>query len=185
MFIDCVGIWWVVANFGGCLRGNWWVVARSAGTGALLCSGLRLCCRAWVGRNRAQRQFRHGGWVSRLIGRPDHGASPFHFVGPSWSGLMFGPLNNALDDWFIGSKPFLKRIAQFARGNCSDKHARLLRLSHAFSIDEIMKFVAADQGVAHSQRIGFPSSIPGRETAALLCRHLISFTVADRRKRRT
>ena len=41
----------------------------------------------WVGRNRAQRQFRHGGWVSRSIGRPDCGASPFHFVSPSRSDI--------------------------------------------------------------------------------------------------
>ena len=92
---------------------------------------------------------------------------------------VVNPLNDALDDWVIGSKQFLKRMVKLSGATSLEKQARLFRRSRAFSIDEIMSFVATEHEVACSQYIGFRSSAPGREIAALLCRQLTACTLAE------
>jgi hypothetical protein len=118
------------------------------------------------------------GWSSEFGGTTPE-RSYRRFVEQGLKQGVVNPLNDALDDWVIGSKQFLKRIVQLARPNSSDKHARLLRRSRVFSVDEIMKFVAAEHDVASSQYIEFRSSAPGREIAALLCRQLTPCTLAE------
>jgi hypothetical protein len=50
---------------------------------------------------------------------------------------VVNPLNDALDDWVIGSKQFLKRMVKLSGATSLEKQARLFRSSRAFSIDEI------------------------------------------------
>ena len=56
---------------------------------------------------------------------------------------------------------------------------RLTRRTRAYSIGEIMELVAEEHDVDSSQYVGFRSSAPGREMAALVCRRFTSSTLAE------
>ena len=55
----------------------------------------------------------------------------------------------------------------------------LTRRSRAFSLEEIIMFVATEHGVNPASYVGFRSQSPGREIAALLCRQLTCATLAE------
>jgi chromosomal replication initiation ATPase DnaA len=59
------------------------------------------------------------------------------------------------------------------------KQGRLTRRTRACSIAEIMELVADQHQVESSQYVGFRSSAPGRDMAALLCRRCTSSTLAE------
>lgn len=118
------------------------------------------------------------GWSSEFGGTTPE-RSYRRFVEHGLKQGIVNPLSDALDDWVIGSKQFLKRMVRLAGGKSPAKGAQLLRRSRAFSVDEIMDFVATEYEVECSQYTGFRSSAPGREIAALLCRQLTTCTLAE------
>ena len=87
------------------------------------------------------------------------------------------PLEDAIDDWVIGSQRFLKKIVRL--GSRGDSKSNLTRRSRAWTSQEIIEFVAAEHGVEASSYVGFRCDSPGRETAALLCRELTRTTLAQ------
>jgi hypothetical protein len=89
------------------------------------------------------------------------------------------PLNAALDEWVIGSKAFLRRMVKLAEQPDPSKQGQLTRRTRAYSIGEIMELVADQHEVDSSQYVGFRSSAPGREMAALVCRRFTSSTLAE------
>ncbi len=109
-------------------------------------------------------------------------ASYRRFVEQGLSAGVANPLKEALDDWVIGSKTFLKRIIKMAAGSSKQGDHRMVRRSSAYSLDEISQFVADAHEVERSAYVGFRSSAPGREIAALLCRQMTSSTLAEMSK---
>jgi REP element-mobilizing transposase RayT len=89
------------------------------------------------------------------------------------------PLESALDRWVIGSKAFLKRMVKLAEKQDPTRQGRLIRRTHAYSVDEVMKLVAAEYQVDSKEYIGFRRTAPGRELAALVCRRFTSTTLAQ------
>ena len=59
------------------------------------------------------------------------------------------------------------------------QQGRLTPRTRAYSIGEIMELVAEQHQVDSSQYLGFRSSAPGREMAALVCRRFTFSTLAE------
>ena len=118
------------------------------------------------------------GWSSEF-GGSDPAKSYRRYVTRGLEQPVENPLSDARDDWVIGSKKFLKKIVKLASGQSSTKAQRLLRQSEAFTIEEILDFVAAAHDVASKEYIGFRCTAAGREMATLLCRQLTSCTLRE------
>lgn len=116
------------------------------------------------------------GWRSEY-GGSDPVRAYRKFVTGGLDGPNSNPLSDALDDWVIGSKKFLRKIVRLA--DEKGKSPRLTRRSHAFSAKEIIEFVAVEHGVEPSSYFGFRSQSPGRDLAALLCRELTRTTLSS------
>ncbi len=101
------------------------------------------------------------------------------FVSAGLRQRLENPLSAALQEWVIGSKAFLKRMVRLAEKQDPTKQGRLTRRARAFSIEEIMELVAVKHQVNSSHYVGFRSSAPGREMAALICRRFTSSTLAE------
>ena len=101
------------------------------------------------------------------------------FVSDGLGQRLENPLSTALEEWVIGSKAFLRRMLRLAEKQDSTKQGRLIRRTQAFSIEEIMELVADEHQVDRAQYVGFRSSAPGREMAALICRRFTSSTLAE------
>ncbi len=117
-------------------------------------------------------------WSAEYGGR-DPVTAYRRFVEQGLATGVTNPLKEALDDWVIGSQAFLKKIVRLAPGASKQGGQRLIRRSSAWSLGEIFQFVADEYGVDRSDYVGFRSSAPGREVAALLCRQLTSSTLAE------
>jgi hypothetical protein len=117
-------------------------------------------------------------WTGEFGGR-DAAAAYRRFVAQGLKGRLENPLSAALDEWVIGSKSFLKRMVKLAEQQDPTKQGRLTRRTRAYSIGEIMELVADQHQVESSQYVGFRSSAPGRDMAALVCRRFTSSTLAE------
>jgi REP element-mobilizing transposase RayT len=117
-------------------------------------------------------------WTGEFGGR-DSAAAYRQFVAQGLESRLENPLRAALDEWVIGSKAFLKRMVNLAEQQDPTKQGRLKRRTRAYSIGEIMDLVAEHHEVERSQYVGFRSSAPGREMAALVCRRFTSSTLAE------
>jgi chromosomal replication initiation ATPase DnaA len=117
-------------------------------------------------------------WSAEYGGK-DPVAGYRRFVEQGVSEGVANPLKEALDDWVIGSQAFLKKIVRMASGTSKQVDQRLVRRSSAWSPAEILQFVSDAYQVQRSEYVGFRSSAPGREVAALLCRQLTSSTLSE------
>jgi putative transposase len=89
------------------------------------------------------------------------------------------PLQSALHDWVLGSQDFLKRVVTLADCDGVQGPGRLRRRSGAIKLDDVIEVVASMHAVDPQGYVGFRSTAPGREMAALLCRRLTSATLAQ------
>ena len=92
---------------------------------------------------------------------------------------MRNPLELAWDEWVIGSKAFLRRMVKLAEQQDPTKQGRLIQRTRAYSVEEIVDIVAEEHDVDSAQYVGFRSSAPGREMAALICRRFTSSTLTQ------
>ena len=79
----------------------------------------------------------------------------------------------------MGSKAFLKRMVKLAKQQDPTKQGPLTRRARAYSVGEIMELVAELHQVDSLEYVGFRSSAPGRDMAALVCRRFTSSTLAE------
>jgi hypothetical protein len=117
-------------------------------------------------------------WEGECGGK-DASAAYCRFVSQGLAGRLTNPLKSALDEWVIGSKAFLQRMIQLAEKQDPTRQGRLTRRAHAYSIEEIMELVAAEHHVNSTQYVGFRTSAPGRDMAALVCRRFTPTTLAQ------
>jgi hypothetical protein len=94
-------------------------------------------------------------------------------------GVPEDPLQSALHDWVLGSQEFLKRVVALADGDGIHRPGRLRRRTEAIRVDEVIELVAGIHGVNPQDYVGFRSTAPGRDMAALLCRRLTRATLAQ------
>jgi hypothetical protein len=119
-----------------------------------------------------------GAWTGEFGGR-NAATSYRRFVSQGLEGRLRNPLELAWDEWVIGSKAFLRRMVKLAEQQDPTKQGRLIRRTRAYSVEEIVDIVAEEHDVDSAQYVGFRSSAPGREMAALICRRFTSSTLAQ------
>ena len=119
-----------------------------------------------------------GAWTGEFGGR-NAATSYRRFVSQGLEGRLRNPLELAWDEWVIGSKAFLRRMVKLAEQRDPTKQGRLIRRTRAYSVEEIVDIVAEEHDVDSAQYVGFRSSAPGREMAALICRRFTSSTLAQ------
>ncbi len=117
-------------------------------------------------------------WSGDFGGR-DASAAYRRFVSQGLKGTLVNPLNAAWDEWAVGSNAFLKRMVKLAEKQDLTKQGRLTRRTRAYSSQEILDLVAEQHQVDSSEYVGFRSSAPGRDMAALVCRRFTSSTLAE------
>ena len=93
------------------------------------------------------------------------------------AGNPFNPLDEALEDWVIGSEAFLQKLTLLAKP--SERMARMTKRQSQFSAKQIVAFVAAQCGLSAEDYSGFRVKAQDRETAALLCRELTTNSLAE------
>jgi hypothetical protein len=89
------------------------------------------------------------------------------------------PLNAALKGWVVGSQDFLKQMVASARAGDTEDSFRLRGLTGAIDVGQVIEVVARMHAVTPQDYVGFRSTAPGREMAALLCRRHTSATLAS------
>ena len=91
------------------------------------------------------------------FGARDAATSYRRFVAEGLKGHLANPLDEALDEWVIGSQAFLKRMVKLAGKQDPTRQGRLIRRTWVYSIEEIMQRVADEHDVDSSQYVGFRS----------------------------
>ena len=95
-------------------------------------------------------------------------------------GVCASPFEGAWGEWAIGSKALLRPVVKLAEEQDPTKQGQLIRRTRAYWVEETMGVVVEEHDVNSAQYVGFRSSAPGREMAALICRRLTSSTLAQR-----
>lgn len=90
---------------------------------------------------------------------------------------MVNPLKSAHEGWVLGSEKFLQKIVKLS--GVSARNKSLARRVRSLTIEEIIESVATHHKTDRDNYIGFRSTAPGRELAALLCRELTNVSLAD------
>ena len=87
------------------------------------------------------------------------------------------PLKQAHQGWIIGSEKFRQKIAKLSK--VSRRRQKKARRHLSLTPQGIIEHVAKHYKVSFNEYIGFRSSAPGRQNAALLCRELTNVSLAD------
>ncbi len=112
-------------------------------------------------------------------GGKDPASAYRRYVAEGLSDVPENPLKSALREWVIGSEDFLKRMVALAKSQDEKRWGSLNRRLGAVTVDEVIETVAEIHEIELEQYVGFRSSAPGREMAALMCRRYTSATLAE------
>ena len=93
------------------------------------------------------------------------------------AGNPSSPLEEALEDWVIGSEAFLLKLALLAKPSL--RSAKVTKRKSQLSAKQILAFVAEQCGLSAEDYCGFRVKAQDREIAALLCRELTTNSLAE------
>ena len=93
------------------------------------------------------------------------------------NGAINNPFEEALEDWVLGSEAFLAKLVSLAKP--TKRTPKPLKRKSQLSPEQIIAFVAEQNGELPESYQGSRATVPGRELAALLCRELTTKSLAE------